>query len=58
MAGLRFVKLRGACRGVFALAVEWRFAPGIEQVKTLLRLAKFSSARGLHVKANGATIDL
>src|SRR5919106_3266699 len=45
-------------RGAFALAIERRLAPGIQQIKTLLGLAIFSRARGVHVKTKSTPIDL
>ena len=53
--GQRFCPLQ--CRA-FALAVEGRFSPGIEQVKTLFCLAALSGFAGMHVKAKGAAVDL
>src|SRR3546814_2471678 len=41
-------------RGTFALAVERRFAPGVEQIQALLRLALFPGAGGMHVKTKRA----
>src|SRR5258708_6464725 len=45
-------------RGPLALAVEWRFAPGIEQVKALLGLAMLSRIGGMPVQTASAATDL
>src|SRR5690606_4798313 len=45
-------------RRTFAIAVERRFAPGIEQIKPLLRLARGAGILAVHVETVGAAVDL
>src|SRR5882724_12601124 len=44
--------------GAFARSEEWRFAPGIERVKTHLRIAGGASVFRMHIDAIGAAVDL
>src|SRR5699024_10724812 len=50
--------LRPGQRRALPLAVEWRLAPGVEDVETLLALARRAGILAVHVQAVGAAVDL
>src|SRR6185437_10642051 len=45
-------------RGAFAVAIEWRFVPHAEQIKSLLAFAAGAQFFGVHVDTMATTIDL
>ncbi len=44
--------------GALAVSIDRRFAPGIEQIEALLGFAALARILGVHVDAEGATVDL